>query len=614
MIRSIRGRLQLWYGAVYAVSIVVFGCLVYWRADRDVNERATLQVVSTAQYLDLSLRSVRPGAIREAGAGREPGGMRPPGNPSNDPFPPEYALGPLPPEFQFRPPRYREPSRRSPADLNEPPQALPPHEQMANANRDPNPGRPMRSPGSGGPNGLGPYRGPAGPPGSGLDSVRPPGPASDDGDGPDRPPVDRMEFVVWRPDGGVLTRSDGASVDNYANQPAPVVHGAAPQITRTRGLIEAFMRGPHGATILVVRPMENDMARLHQFGFQIAAMAVVTLLVGIVGGWAISGRMVQPIHMISETAAQISARHLDRRIETRHLDKELIQLASVLNGTFGRLEQSFGRLTQFTADASHELRTPLAVIQSQVELALSQERSSEWYQQTLATCLRSSERMRSLVDGLLLLARTDSDHLEIRSAPLDLRNVAEDAVAQLHDKAVSAGIDLECTTPETAIMVSGDSRFLSQVPVNLIDNAIQHTPPGGKILIDVRIEGRDAVLSVSDTGCGIATEHIPFLFERFYRVDAGRSRKHGGSGLGLAICRGLVEAHGGTISCASTVGQGSMFVVRLPLRSGAMVRDPSAETSTGTERSAGKDHEGLSGSSNGLWNSPALGLENKDVS
>ena len=247
------------------------------------------------------------------------------------------------------------------------------------------------------------------------------------------------------------------------------------------------------------------------------------------------------------------------------LDQELVQLASVLNGTFERLETSFDRLTQFTADASHELRTPLAVIQSQMELALSQSRSVEWYQQTLETCLQSSERMRSLVDGLLLLARTDSDHAELRRQTIDLRSVVEDAVAQLQDRALSAGLELECAAPEMIVGVNADIRFLMQVPVNLISNAIQHTPRGGKIFVEVRIEVTDAVLSIRDSGCGIAAEHLPHLFARFYRVDTGRSRRYGGSGLGLSICKSLVESHNGSISCDSIVGEGSTFVVRLPL-------------------------------------------------
>jgi signal transduction histidine kinase len=173
--------------------------------------------------------------------------------------------------------------------------------------------------------------------------------------------------------------------------------------------------------------------------------------------------------------------------------------------------------------------------------------------------------MRSLIDGLLLLARTDSERLELRPAPIDLRNIAEDAVAQLLEKAAAAKIELECVTPDTMVMVDADARFLTQVPVNLIDNAIQHSASDGKIIVRVRIDGADAVLTVQDYGAGIAAQHLPQLFERFYRVDAGRSRKHGGSGLGLAICRSLVDAHQGTIHCESTPGEGTTFTVRLPL-------------------------------------------------
>ena len=524
MIRSIRGRLQWWYAAVYGVSIVVFGFLVYWRADRDVNERATLQAVSTARYLDVSLRGVRPGPMRDAGQ------MNPPSERGADQFSSDFSLGPLPPELQFRPPGARRPGMGPPGDRG--------------------PRSPM------GPKGR---LGPLGP----LDFVRPPESFLEDDKV--QPPLDRLAFTVWRRDGSVLARSDGVAGDPVFDMQMPTGVALPPRVFRGKGYIDAVMKGPQEATILVRRPMGNDIANLHQFGFQIAGMAVGTVLVGILGGWWISGRMVQPIQMISETAAQISAANLNRRIDTSRLDQELVQLASVLNGTFERLETSFDRLTQFTADASHELRTPLAVIQSQMELALSQSRSVEWYQQTLETCLQSSERMRSLVDGLLLLARTDSDHAELRRQTIDLRSVVEDAVAQLQDRALSAGLELECAAPEMIVGVNADIRFLMQVPVNLISNAIQHTPRGGKIFVEVRIEVTDAVLSIRDSGCGIAAEHLPHLFARFYRVDTGRSRRYGGSGLGLSICKSLVESHNGSISCDSIVGEGSTFVVRLPL-------------------------------------------------
>lgn len=579
MIRSIRGRLQWWYGAVYALSILVFGLLVYWRADRDAHERAILQAVSTVQYLDVSLRNVQPHLIRQAPQDSEFGPA--------DSIQENFTLGPLPPEFQFRPPRGRD---RGPAGGDERESARPEFAEYAdNGPGEFRPGTedPRRSPdgpengfrpdGPRGPrpNGPGPNgRGPNGPPedrpfpprdGDRLKAVRPP---QDNGGPPfdaDNSRVDRMEFVVWREDGSVLTRSEGMPSDVAAGRPDIEPGDAAPQVMMKRDQIEVTKRGPHGSMIQVIRPFERDLASLHRFGLQISGMAFLTLVVGIFGGWWISGRIVRPIQMISETAAQISATSLNRRIETGALDQELVQLGTVLNATFGRLEQSFARLTQFTADASHELRTPLAVIQCQMELALGKPRTPEAYQQTLEICLKSSDRMRSLIDGLLMLARTDAERLELRPVPVDLREIAEDAISQLQDKATTADVELECIVPEDNLKVLADSRFLAQIPANLIDNAIQHTPADGKISVEVRREGDKAVLTVRDTGCGIAAEHIPHLFERFYRVDAGRSRRHGGSGLGLAICRSLVEAHHGTITCESKLGEGSVFRVCLPI-------------------------------------------------
>ena len=583
MIKSIRGRLQWWYGAVYAWSILVFGLLVYWRADRDAHERAILQAVSTVQYLDVSLRNVQPHLIRHAPQDSESG----PGDSIRE----NFTLGPLPPEFQFRPPRGRdrgpagdqrpEPGRPGFAEYSEEgsDRASDSPDEQRRLPRGPGdefrPDRPFGDPaGPRGPGRDGPPADRDGPPkdrpfppeaGERLKAVRPPetnGGLPFDGD---ESRVDRMEFVVWRGDGSVLTRSDGLRLDQAAVMPNPEHGNPAPQVTMNRGEIEVTKRGPHGSVIRVIRSFDRDLSNLHRFGIQISGMAVLTLVVGIAGGWWISGRIVRPIQMISETAAQISASSLNRRIETMALDQELIQLGTVLNATFGRLEQSFSRLTQFTADASHELRTPLAVIQSQMELALAKSRTPEAYQQTLEICLKSSERMRSLIDGLLLLARTDAERQELRPVPVDLRDVAEDAVSQLQEKATAAEIELECVIPEDNLKVMADSRFLAQVPANLIDNAIQHTAAGGKIFLEVRREGDKAVLTVRDTGCGIAAEHLPHLFERFYRVDAGRSRRHGGSGLGLAICRSLVEAHHGTITCESKLGEGSAFIVTLPL-------------------------------------------------
>ena len=551
MNRSIRTRLQWWYGVVYAASIVVFGCLVYWRLDRDAHDRAAQKVVSATQYLDVSLRTA-PGRWNNANG-------------------PPHDLGPLPRDFDLRPPRDNRGRPDTGGRLDEMPSADSPRgvalpEFRPRDGGPPKSGRPEK--------GRPPFDRPADNQPDMLlvsdellDST-----FSDRGGPSDSRPDARVEFVVWRPDGSVLA-SEG-------QQLVSMVQGQIPNIGRNGGLrvqfaagyVQATKRGPGGMVITTLRSTQQDFDELRRFGLQMAGIGFLLLTTGLLGGWWISGRMVRPIERISSTAAQISVSNLNARIDTQELDQELVQLGSVLNEAFERLQTSFERLTQFTADASHELRTPLAVIQSQIELTLSQERTAESYQQTLQTCLNSTHRLQSMVDGLLLLARADAERLDVAQQTFDLRTIAEDVCIQLQSKAIEAGVQLDCVTPEDPVIVSGDPSFLARVPFNLVDNAIQQTPANGSITIEVLLEaaqaeldGPAALLKVTDTGCGIAVEHLAHLFDRFYRADVSRSRARGGSGLGLAICKSIVHAHAGSIWCESRLGSGAMFVVRLPL-------------------------------------------------
>lgn len=588
MIRSIRSRLQWWYSTLYVLSISVFGCLVYWRADRDVHERATLQAVATAQFLDFGLRSgpgpggfgppgwmpgmppfggPQLGPFRARGEGQRPGEGQGPGafgglNQGQDPG----TGGPMVDQRRGERGLRGEPSgpqgkRRPPEDLEsaeastDRPDVHPLHDQRGSSEQPFHGDRP--GPRENG--GLVPRVPPE------LLNQRTMSGGGGGGNSFERPPVDRLEYVIWRPDRTIADQYVYDSESDLLKDLPARPMDMAPIVSRGRFGIQVVKAGPFGNMIVVRRQMDHDMASLHHFGMQIGAIAAGTVVLGIVGGRWMSGQMVRPIQQISQTASQVTVTHLDQRIELASLDSELVPLARVLNETFQRLEHSFQRLNQFTADASHELRTPLAVIQSQVELALSQPRTAESYQQTLETCQRSAERMRTLVDGLLLLARSDSERLNLRLAPTDLRLIAEDAVAQFQEKAASLEIELDCITPEQEVLISADPIFLGQVPANLIQNALQNTPAKGTVTVQVTTNGTDAVLTVTDTGCGIAADHIPMLFDRFFRVDTARTRRDGGSGLGLAICRSLVDAHEGMISCESSPGAGSKFIVKLPL-------------------------------------------------
>jgi heavy metal sensor kinase len=295
----------------------------------------------------------------------------------------------------------------------------------------------------------------------------------------------------------------------------------------------------------------------------LSGTGVAVLAIGLIGGWWTSRRIVRPIASIAATASRISADNLSERIDPQRVDNELAELANVLNGTFERLQAAFDQQTQFTADASHELRTPLAVIRSQAELALSRQRSPEEYQEALRTCLRATARMADLVDGLLTLARTDAGLAGTNRVRINLQRTIADAVDLCRSLAQEK--EIRIVTELVDAKVVGDSAALSRVVTNLVVNGIQYNRSGGEVHVSLVIDDADALVSVRDTGAGIAKEHQSHLFERFYRADKARSRATGGNGLGLAIAKAVIEAHDGVIGFSSTVGEGSTFWFRLPL-------------------------------------------------
>jgi len=373
-----------------------------------------------------------------------------------------------------------------------------------------------------------------------------------------------MYFAVWRAD-GVAIKAVGTA------EPPPTTTGRTVRVLRG-GNRELVAPGPGGTTILVGRPADAVNRDLTAFAWQLAGTGAAVLLVGLAGGWLISRRIFRPIAAIADTASRISGDNLSERIDTKNVDRELADLARVLNATFRRLEAAFDRQSRFTADASHELRTPLAVVRSQAELTLSRARSPEEYQDALRTCLRAAERMTDLVEGLLTLARADAGKSGVRE-PVELHRVVADAVDLCRPLAQENSIRL--TTDLAPVTVPGDASALGRVVGNLVTNAIRYNRLGGEVHVTLRPEGREAVLTIRDTGEGIPEEHRAQIFERFYRVDKARSRATGGSGLGLAIAKAVVEAHGGTIGFESAVGKGSTFWVRLPARQAGEVRNRS---------------------------------------
>ena len=323
--------------------------------------------------------------------------------------------------------------------------------------------------------------------------------------------------------------------------------------------------GMQPAALVIARSTKQIDQALTRLMRTLLIAVPLALAVAAGGGVFLARRALEPVDRIAQTAREIGEGDLSRRINVTTKD-ELGRLAATLNQMIERLEKAFQRQKQFTSDASHELRAPLAVIEAESTLALQKERTSSDYRQSLETISQESKQMSRLVDQLLSLARADAGKEHWNFTQVDIgkliNNLSTDAEILCQEKGLS--FQLGEMQP---LVVKGDEARLRELFMNLLDNAIRYTPAPGMVSISSRREGQMAVVAVRDTGVGIPAEDMPFIFERFYRVDKSRSRAQGGTGLGLAICKHIAEAHGGKIEVESEVGAGSTFSVWLPLQS-----------------------------------------------
>lgn len=314
--------------------------------------------------------------------------------------------------------------------------------------------------------------------------------------------------------------------------------------------------------IQVGRSSEDIDETLRLMLMTLAIAAPLVLAASTVGGYAVAGRALTPVASITSLAATIDAHDLHTRLDLDLPDDELGRLARTFDTMLDRIAEQVERQQRFTGDAAHELRTPIAAMRAEVDLALSRTRSVTDYREALTRLDQDLERVTALLAALLLLARADAGRLELETSPFDLAETIAVIVAEYRATAMSRGIRMEHDSEST--IVQADPDLIVRLIVNLVENALAHTIEGDAITLGCREDDGAAAFWVEDTGAGIPAGQIPHLFDRFYRIDAGRSRDHGGAGLGLSICGAIVQAHGGTITLTSTEGMGTRVDVRLP--------------------------------------------------
>jgi len=296
-----------------------------------------------------------------------------------------------------------------------------------------------------------------------------------------------------------------------------------------------------------------------------ALLVLVPLGVGLAaaGGRVMARAALRPVDEMARAARRIDAGALARRITVRGTGDELDRLAETLNGMLARLENAFGGMRRFSADAAHELRTPLTALKGTLEVALRSDRSGAEYRAALASALEEVERLVRLAEDLLLLSRATAGpespraRVELESLVLDVADVGA-RLAKDRSVAVRVG-------SVAPVAVLGDAGSLRRALLNLVENGVKYTPAGGRVEVSVAAVAGEAVIAVEDTGPGIDPRDVGRIFEPFVRLDAARDRESGGSGLGLAIARSIVVAHRGTLEVERPSAGGSRFTIRLPV-------------------------------------------------
>jgi two-component system heavy metal sensor histidine kinase CusS len=356
-------------------------------------------------------------------------------------------------------------------------------------------------------------------------------------------------------------------------------------ITKTRHRPDraAAMTGKHGRAFLVISAAvpvgspsaQNDIVQiavdvsqkeelLARYRRWFGAIMLGTFVIFPMAGYQIARRGIRPVEEMATTARHISSTNLRERILPEGYPVELAFLADTFNKMLDRLEESFERISRFSADIAHDLRTPVNNIRGEAEVALARARTVDEYRDVLESSLEESVRLSDLIGDLLFLARAESPLTHLRRAPVDVGELLGGVREYYEGSAAEGGISLTTALAAEPVIAKLDRTLIQRAVGNLIANAVAHTPPGGAVVLEANTEIAGIRIEVCDTGIGIPPEALPRVFDRFYRVDTSRSQTSGGTGLGLAIVQSIMVLHGGRAEIASQPGHGTRVTLHIP--------------------------------------------------
>jgi two-component system heavy metal sensor histidine kinase CusS len=370
-----------------------------------------------------------------------------------------------------------------------------------------------------------------------------------------------LAVVVVAPSGQTLFVTSGAEFPQALLAQPSSMSISRPIVWKTRDgvplrgiseMVQTGIKGEKPAVVAVATDITHHEHFMSSFRFTLWSVVVLAALITGLLGWMAARHGLAPLHAIKREAAAITADRLHSRLPTDEIPVELVDLADTLNQMLARLEDSFQRLSDFSSDIAHELRTPVSNLLTQTQVMLSRARSIDEYQDVLASNAEELERMAKMIADMLFLAKVDNDLVIPHLEDVDLRAEAEGLASFYEAVAEESGVSL---TVEGNATARGDRLMLRRAMGNLLSNAFGHTPLGGYVRVRIGIDGDQiATIQVENSGETIAPEHLPRLFDRFYRTDPSRKRLADGVGLGLAITRSIIQAHGGSISVQSTDG------------------------------------------------------------